>query len=59
MYLLIKQNKYDSKIVRDDYDVELWAKDKADIEEMKRLKEIESKVKGFEYRSFKIVELDS
>ena len=59
MYLLIKQNKYDSKIVRDDYDVELWAKDKADIEEMKRLKEIESKVKGFEYRSFKVVELDS
>ena len=59
MYLLIKQNKYDSKIVRDDYDVELWAEDKADIEEMKRLKEIESKVKGFEYRSFKIVELDS
>ena len=59
MYLLIKQNKYDSKIVRDDYDVELWAEDKADIEEMKRLKEIESKVKGFDYRSFKIVELDS
>ncbi|MDC1302809.1 hypothetical protein N8Y98_02550 [Pelagibacterales bacterium] len=59
MYLLIKQNKYDSKIITDSYDVELWAKDKADIEEMKRLKEIESKVKGFEYRSFKIVELDS
>jgi|TARA_R110002020_G_scaffold35004_1_gene105981 hypothetical protein len=57
MFLLIKSSKYDSKIITDDYDVELWAEDKADIEEMKRLKEIESKVKGLTFRTFKIVEL--
>ncbi len=57
MFLLIKSSKYDSKIVTDDYAVELWAEDKADIEEMKRLKEIESKVKGLTFRTFKIVEL--
>lgn len=59
MFLLIKEAKYDSKIVNDDYDVELWAKDRADIEQMKTLKEIESRVKGFTFRTFKIVELDS
>jgi hypothetical protein len=57
MFLLIKSSKYDSKIITDDYDVELWAEDRADIEEMKRLKEIESKVKGLTFRTFKIVEL--
>ena len=57
MFLLIKSIKYDSKIITDDYDVELWAEDRADIEEMKRLKEIESKVKGLTFRTFKIVEL--
>ena len=57
MFLLIKSSKYDSKIVTDDYAVELWAEDRADIEEMKRLKEIESKVKGLTFRTFKIVEL--
>ena len=59
MFLLIKSSKYDSKIITDDYDVELWANDRADIEQMKTLKELESKVKGLEFRSFKIVELDS
>ena len=59
MFLLIKSSKYDSKIITDDYDVELWAKDRADIEQMKTLKELESKVKGLEFRTFKIVELDS
>ena len=59
MFLLIKASKYDSNIIRDDYDVELWAKDRADIEQMKTLKELESKVKGLEFRTFKIVELDS
>ena len=57
MYLLIKENKYDSKIITDSYDVELWSKNHDDMLEMKRLKEIESKVKGFDYRTFKIVEL--
>ena len=37
MFLLIKSSKYDSKIITDDYDVELWAKDRADIEQMKTL----------------------
>ena len=59
MYLLIKARKYDSDIITDDYDVELWAKDRADIEQMKTLKELESKVKGLNFRTFKIVELDS
>ena len=59
MFLLIKASKYDSNIIRDDYDVELWAKDRADIEQMKTLKELESEVKGLEFRTFKIVELDS
>tara|TARA_R100000544_G_C2165785_1_gene29843 strand:- start:48 stop:227 length:180 start_codon:yes stop_codon:yes gene_type:complete len=59
MFLLIKASKYDSKIVTDDYDVELWAEDRADIEQMKTLKELESKVKGLNFRTFKIVELDS
>jgi len=59
MFLLIKSNKYNSNIIKDDYDVELWANDRADIEQMKTLKELESKVKGLEFRSFKIVELDS
>jgi len=59
MFLLIKSSKYDSKIVTDDYDVELWAEDRADIEQMKTLKELESKVKGLNFRTFKIVELDS
>jgi hypothetical protein len=59
MFLLIKSSKYDSKIITDDYDVELWANDRADIEQMKTLKELESKVKGFNFRTFKIVELDS
>ena len=59
MFLLIKASKYDSNIIKDDYDVELWAKDRADIEQMKTLKELESKVKGLEFRTFKIVELDS
>ena len=57
MFLLIKSSKYDSKIVTDDYAVELWAKDRADIEQMKTLKELESKVKGLTFRTFKIVEL--
>ena len=59
MFLLIKSNKYNSNIIKDDYDVELWANDRADIEQMKTLKELESKVKGLEFRTFKIVELDS
>lgn len=59
MFLLIKASKYDSKIITDDYDVELWANDRADIEQMKTLKELESKVKGLNFRTFKIVELDS
>mgnify|MGYP003654651763 FL=1 len=59
MFLLIKSSKYDSNIIKDDYDVELWANDRADIEQMKTLKELESKVKGLEFRTFKIVELDS
>ena len=59
MFLLIKSNKYNSNIIKDDYDVEMWAKDRADIEQMKNLKELESKIKGNEFRSFKIVELDS
>ena len=59
MYLLIKARKYDSDIITDDYDGELWAKDRADIEQMKTLKELESKVKGFNFSTFKIVELDS
>ena len=59
MFLLIRESKYDSNIIKDDYDVEMWAKDRADIEQMKTLKELESKVKGLEFRSFKIVELDS
>jgi|TARA_R110000824_G_scaffold202883_3_gene387112 hypothetical protein len=57
MFLLIKSSKYDSKIITDDYDVELWAEDRADIEQMKTLKELESKVKGLTFRTFKIVEL--
>ena len=57
MYLLIQENKYDSKIVSDSYDISLWSTSKVDIEEMKKLKEIESKVRGFDYRTFKIVEL--
>ena len=59
MFLLIKSSKYDSNIIKDDYDVELWANDRSDIEQMKTLKELESKVKGLEFRTFKIVELDS
>ena len=59
MFLLIKESKYNSNIIKDDYDVELWANDRSDIEQMKTLKELESKVKGLEFRSFKIVELDS
>ena len=59
MFLLIRESKYNSNIVKDDYDVEMWAKDRADIEQMKTLKELESKIKGNEFRSFKIVELDS
>ena len=59
MFLLIRESKYDSNIIKDDYDVEMWAKDRADIEQMKNLKELESKIKGNEFRSFKIVELDS
>jgi hypothetical protein len=59
MFLLIRESKYNSNIVKDDYDVEMWAKDRADIEQMKNLKELESKIKGNEFRSFKIVELDS
>jgi len=59
MFLLIKESRYGSNIISDDYDVELWAKDRADIEQMKTLKELESKVKGFNLRTFKIVELDS
>tara|TARA_B110000902_G_C14146052_1_gene527660 strand:- start:58 stop:237 length:180 start_codon:yes stop_codon:yes gene_type:complete len=59
MFLLIKESRYGSNIISDDYDVELWAKDRADIEQMKTLKELESKVKGFNFRTFKIVELDS
>jgi|TARA_R110002110_G_scaffold264370_1_gene480091 hypothetical protein len=59
MFLLIKESKYGSNIITDDYDVEIWAKDRADIEQMKTLKELESKVKGFNFRTFKIVELDS
>ena len=59
MFLLIRESKYNSNIVKDDYDVELWANDRADIEQMKNLKELESKIKGNEFRSFKIVELDS
>ena len=59
MFLLIKSSKYNSNIIKDDYDVELWANDRADIEQMKTLKELESKVKGLEFRTFKIVELDS
>ena len=57
MFLLIKSSKYDSKIITDDYDVELWAEDRADIEQMKTLKELESKVIGLTFRTFKIVEL--
>jgi hypothetical protein len=37
----------------------MWAKDRADIEQMKNLKELESKLKGNDFRTFKIVELDS
>ena len=59
MFLLIRESKYDSNIIKDDYDVEMWAKDRADIEQMKNLKELESKLKGNDFRSFKIVELDS
>jgi|TARA_R110002167_G_scaffold206610_1_gene410607 hypothetical protein len=59
MFLLIRESKYNSNIVKDDYDVEMWAKDRADIEQMKNLKELESKLKGNDFRSFKIVELDS
>ena len=59
MFLLIRESKYNSNIVKDDYDVELWSKDRADIEQMKNLKELESKIKGNEFRSFRIVELDS
>ena len=59
MFLLIKESRYGSNIITDDYDVELWAEDRADIEQMKTLKELESKVKGFNFRTFKIVELDS
>jgi len=59
MFLLIKESRYGSNIISDDYDVELWAKDRADIEQMKTLKELESKVKGLTFRTFKIVELDS
>ncbi len=59
MFLLIRESKYNSNIIKDDYDVEMWAKDRADIEQMKNLKELESKIKGNEFRSFKIVELDS
>ena len=44
MFLLIKSSKYNSNIIKDDYDVELWANDRADIEQMKTLKELESKV---------------
>jgi len=59
MFLLIRESKYDSNIIKDDYDVEMWAKDRADIEQMKNLKELESKIKGSDFRTFKIVELDS
>ena len=59
MFLLIRESKYNSNIIKDDYDVEMWAKDKADIEQMKNLKELESKIKGNDFRTFKIVELDS
>jgi len=59
MFLLIRESKYNSNIIKDDYDVEMWAKDRADIEQMKNLKELESKIKGSDFRSFKIVELDS
>tara|TARA_R110000796_G_scaffold54529_1_gene127433 strand:- start:525 stop:704 length:180 start_codon:yes stop_codon:yes gene_type:complete len=59
MFLLIKESRYGSNIITDDYDVELWAENRADIEQMKTLKELESKVKGFNFRTFKIVELDS
>ena len=59
MFLLIKSNKYNSNIIKDDYDVELWANDRSDIEQMKNLKELESKIKGSDFRTFKIVELDS
>jgi len=59
MFLLIRLSKYNSNIVKDDYDVELWAEDRADIEQMKNLKELESKIKGNDFRTFKIVELDS
>lgn len=59
MFLLIRESKYNSNIIKDDYDVEMWAEDRADIEQMKNLKELESKIKGNEFRSFKIVELDS
>ena len=45
MFLLIRESKYNSNIVKDDYDVEIWANDRADIEQMKNLKELESKVK--------------
>ena len=57
MFLLIKSSKYESKIITDDYDVDMWAEDRADIEQMKNLKELESKIKGFTFRTFKIVEL--
>jgi hypothetical protein len=59
MFLLIRESKYNSNIIKDDYDVEMWAKDRADIEQMKNLKELESKLKGNDFRTFKIVELDS
>tara|TARA_R110002072_G_scaffold264514_1_gene423290 strand:- start:72 stop:251 length:180 start_codon:yes stop_codon:yes gene_type:complete len=59
MFLLIRESKYNSNIIKDDYDVEMWAEDRADIEQMKNLKELESKIKGSDFRSFKIVELDS
>ncbi len=59
MFLLIRESKYNSNIIKDDYDVEMWAKDRADIEQMKNLKELESKIKGSDFRTFKIVELDS
>ena len=59
MFLLIKESRYGNNIITDDYDVELWAENRADIEQMKTLKELESKVKGFNFRTFKIVELDS
>jgi len=59
MFLLIRESKYNSNIIKDDYDVEMWPEDRADIEQMKNLKELESKIKGSDFRSFKIVELDS